>query len=200
MQNIALYTIGAFLLIVSPGPDFVYVLTRGITYGKMGGMLSACGIALGLLIHTLFAAIGLTAVLVASDLAFELIRYLGAAYLVFLGLKMLRHRAIILPTQAPEMTNSLHLVRQGVLTNLFNPKALLTFMAFIPQFVRTGDAQEVIVLGVIIALLALGWFGFVGYFAGAVRMWMIQSPLAQCMPYLIAGILFILGIRVVSSA
>lgn len=200
MLNLALYTVGAFLLIVSPGPDFVYVMTRGIAYGKQGGILSALGIALGLLTHTLLAAIGLTALLVASELAFEVIRYVGALYLVYLGLNMLRHRALTLTDHLPETAPSLQIVRQGMLTNLFNPKALLTFMAFIPQFVRRGTPQEVIVLGVIIALLAILWFSFVGYFAGAVRVWMVQSPVARYVPYLLACILFMLGIQVVSSA
>jgi len=198
MPNIALYTLGAFLLIVSPGPDFVYVLTRGVAYGKMGGILSACGIALGLLLHTLFAALGLTAILMASDLAFELIRFLGAIYLVYLGVKMLRHRAIVVTPQNLEAIPPLRIIRQGMLTNLFNPKALITFMAFIPQFVRRGDAQEVVLMGVIIVLLAITWFSFVGYFAGMVRTWMLYSPLARYTPYVIACILFMLGIRVIS--
>jgi threonine/homoserine/homoserine lactone efflux protein len=198
MSNIALYTIGALLIIVSPGPDFVYVLTRGIAHGRVEGILSACGIALGLLLHTLFAAIGLTAILIASDLVFKVVRYLGAVYLVYLGLKMLYHRTIVVTSQPLVATSSLSIVRQGMLTNLLNPKALLTFMAFIPQFVSRGDAQEVILLGVIIALLAIAWFSFVGYFAGAIRTWMIHSPLAQYVPYAITGILFVLGLRVVS--
>src|SRR5512138_2167117 len=86
--TLLLYTIGALVIIVSPGPDFIYVTTRGIAQGRVAGLLSAAGISLGLMAHTLLAALGLSALLRTSGIAFQTVKYVGAAYLLYLGIKM----------------------------------------------------------------------------------------------------------------
>ncbi|HEX2905678.1 MAG TPA: LysE family translocator [Phototrophicaceae bacterium] len=196
----SLFVMGAFLIIVAPGPDFLYVITQGMGRGRRLGVLSALGISLGLLTHTLLAAVGLTALLAASPIAFELVRYGGAAYLVYLGVRAFRsHGLVETDKQAVNAGNSLAVVRQGMLTNLLNPKALLTFLAFIPQFVNreSSNALQILLLGGTLALIAVAWFSLVGYFAGSIGNWVAQSRLARGFKWLTGSLLIGLGVRLV---
>jgi threonine/homoserine/homoserine lactone efflux protein len=125
----------SFLLWVTPGPDTVYILTRTISQGRLAGLLSVLGVSAGILAHTIFAAIGLSAILAASALAFTTVKLIGAAYLIYLGVQALRgnrkqSKRIGVETQSPSRIFS-----QGLLTNLFNPKIAIFFLAFLPQFV-----------------------------------------------------------------
>ncbi len=181
--TLLLYTIGALIIIISPGPDFIYVTTRGIAQGRVAGLLSAAGISLGLMVHTTLAALGLSALLQTSGIAFQTIKFTGAAYLLYLGIKVfLNKENLIQPGQSAVKFDKLAIVRQGVATNVFNPKAILTFMAFIPQFINPTDklaAIQISLLGGIIALLAILWFGLVGYFAGTLGKWLCRQALLQ---------------------
>lgn len=87
--NFPLFVLSSFLLIAAPGPDFIYVLTRGISEGRKGGLMSALGISTGMLVHTMFAAFGLSAIIETSRIAFMVIKYVGAGYLIYIGLKMI---------------------------------------------------------------------------------------------------------------
>ncbi len=181
--TLLLYTIGALIIIVSPGPDFIYVTTRGIAQGRIAGLLSAAGISLGLMVHTTLAALGLSALLQTSGIAFQTIKFAGAAYLLYLGVKMfLNKESLVRPGQSDVRFDKLAIVRQGITTNVFNPKAILTFMAFIPQFINPADklaAIQISLLGGIIAFLAIVWFGLVGYFAGSLGNWLCRQRLLQ---------------------
>src|SRR5512138_640139 len=120
--TLLLYTIGALVIIVSPGPDFIYVTTRGIAQGRVAGLLSAAGISLGLMVHTALAALGLSALLQTSGVAFQTIKFVGAAYLLYLGVKMfLNKESLIRPGQSEAKFDKLTIVRQGMITNVFNP-------------------------------------------------------------------------------
>ena len=177
-----MYTIGAAVIIISPGPDFMYVTMRGIAQGRRAGILSAAGISIGLLIHTTLAALGLSAILNTSQIAFHAIKYLGAAYLIVLGIKTIIARGNLLDIRQPAPVEHRAIFQQGVLTNVLNPKAMLTFMAFIPQFIEPHQGNptvQVFLLGGIIALLAILWFGLVGYFAGTVGGWLSQRQMFQ---------------------
>lgn len=174
-----LFALSVLALIASPGPDFFYVLGRGMAQGPRAGLLSALGIALGLCGHTLLAVLGLSALLAASPWLFWAVKMAGAAYLFWIGLKLLRLSAP--PRSQPGEQRSAQvleaglggraIVRQALLTNLLNPKAALTFVAFLPQWVRTethgstagaGVAAQFAMLGAITAGLALAWFSVVG--------------------------------------
>lgn len=116
--TLLLYTIGALVIIVSPGPDFIYVTTRGIAQGRLAGLLSAAGISLGLMVHTTLAALGLSALLQTSGIAFQTIKFAGAAYLLYLGIRMFLNReSLIQPGKSEVKLNKLAIVRQGIATN-----------------------------------------------------------------------------------
>ena len=181
--TLLLYTLGALVIIVSPGPDFIYVTTRGIAQGRVAGLLSAAGISLGLIVHTILASLGLSTLLQTSGIAFQTVKLVGAAYLFYLGIKVfLNKENLIQPGQSDVKLDRLAIVRQGMATNVFNPKAILTFMAFIPQFINPADqlaAVQISLLGGIIAFLAIVWFGLVGYFAGTLGKWLGRQAVVQ---------------------
>ncbi|HEX9997935.1 MAG TPA: LysE family translocator [Abditibacterium sp.] len=179
LQNYALFCFGAFWLILSPGPDFFYVSSRALAGGRGAGVISALGIGAGLLVHTILAASGLTLVLLASDTVFQLVKWLGAAYLVWMGWKMLRAcDDLLAPTEKVSFPRS-QVFRQGVLTNVLNPKVALTFAAFVSPFVRPerGDAAlQIALLGATLCFLATLWFCIVGIFAGQIGMTLARRP------------------------
>ncbi len=142
----------AFLLNIAPGPDMLYVIGRSVGQGRKAGIVSALGIFVGCLVHVTAAAAGLAALLRSSPIAFSLIRYAGAAYLIYLGAKILLRPPQ--PLDAPETSDApmAAIFRQGVITNVLNPKVALFFLAFLPQFTdvsRGPVALQVLLLGLI---------------------------------------------------
>lgn len=125
----------SFLLWLTPGPDTMYILTRSIAQGRRAGVLSALGIGTGILIHTLLAAFGLSAILAASAWAFAVVKTAGAVYLIYLGIQALRKKAGSLDAPDLTPTSGWSIYRQGVLCNTLNPKVAIFFLAFLPQFV-----------------------------------------------------------------
>jgi threonine/homoserine/homoserine lactone efflux protein len=195
-----LYTAGAIVIIISPGPDFIYVITRGIAQGRKAGILSALGISAGLIVHTVLAALGLSALVQTSGMAFQTVKFVGAAYLIYLGIQTLIHRKSVIQWNNPkENLKATVVFRQGVMTNVFNPKAIITFMAFIPQFIYPTDGAatiQIILLGGVISFLAIVWFGTVGYFAGYVGRWFSSQPLFQKAIRSVSGCVLVgLGLR-----
>lgn len=201
INSLGMFYAGAALIIIAPGPDFVYVMTQGVARGRWSGVLSAVGISLGLLIHTALAALGLTALILTSALAFEVVKYIGAAYLFFLGVKSFRNSGVLATTPLPDSPNpgAVQIVQQGMFTNLLNPKAMLTFLAFIPQFIVAGkgSSPQVMFLGVSMALLGMIWFSLVGYFSGIVSEWLLHSKSNRLVSYLMGSVLISLGTRLV---
>lgn len=197
--NFPLYFISCLIIIIAPGPDFIYVTTMGISEGNKAGVLSALGISTGLLIHTLFAAFGLSAIIQASRTAYVIIKYIGAGYLIYIGLKMLLKNNIINKEKIIIDARKKNIFRQGVLTNVFNPKAIVTFMAFLPQFIDIKIAQpiwQLTSLGIILSLIAIVWFGLVGYFAGTFGSFIRKSITIQnWIKYISGSIMVALGLR-----
>ena len=142
----------AFLLNIAPGPDMLYVIGRSIGQGRRAGTVSALGIFVGCLVHIFVAVVGLAALLRSSPLAYSIVRYAGAGYLVYLGVRVLLQRTSAL--DAPEIQSAPlgQIFTQGVITNVLNPKVALFFLAFLPQFIqpqRGSVALQIIVLGLI---------------------------------------------------
>ena len=141
--NLLLFFTASLALIVAPGPDMLYVLTRGVTQGRPAGLVSAAGVCSGILVHTAFAAVGLSTILAQSAVAFSVVKYVGAAYLVYLGVRTILDReGFAAPGQEAERARLATVFHQGVLSNVLNPKVALFFLAFLPQFVdpRAGSA------------------------------------------------------------
>jgi RhtB (resistance to homoserine/threonine) family protein len=138
IQNLPLYLISCILLNLTPGQDTIYIVGRSVAQGRKAGLVSAFGIMSGVLMHTLLAALGLSVILATSSLAFGIVKYIGAGYLIWIGIGFIRNKA----HQAQVADNGNREVklwktyRQGMLTNLLNPKVALFFLSFLPQFVR----------------------------------------------------------------
>jgi threonine/homoserine/homoserine lactone efflux protein len=157
-SSLLLFVTGAALLLVIPGPAVTYVVSRSIGHGRAAGLVSVTGIVVGTLLHVAAATLGLSALLASSALAFQFIKYLGAAYLIYLGIRTLRRDDSQLLQAANGERRLLRIFVQGVLVNLLNPKTALFFLAFLPQFVDPSlghPSLQIFQLGVLFALM--GW-------------------------------------------
>lgn len=160
IHDLALFTLAVFVLNATPGVDMLYTLSRTLTGGWRAGLAATLGVCSGCVVHTLSAAFGLAALMAVSTWAFSLVKWAGAAYLVWLGLGMLRE-AVRGTAEAPSGALPLpraswgQVYRQGVLTNVLNPKVALFFLAFLPQFI-VPDAEHKT-----LAFLALGAWSIV---------------------------------------
>src|SRR4051812_25879304 len=151
MHSLALFLAAGLALNLTPGPDMLYVATRGASEGRSAGIVSALGIGAGTLVHIALVAAGLAALLTAVPVAYTAVRLAGAAYLIYLGVRALLSKAAIAEkTLEPASLGTIF--RQGVITNVLNPKVALFFLAFLPQFVdpaRGNPALQVIGLGLL---------------------------------------------------
>lgn len=150
-HSLILFLAAGLALNFTPGPDMLYVAARGASEGRAAGIVSAVGIGAGTLVHIALVALGLAALLIAMPVAYLALRIAGAAYLIYLGVRAFRSQGALAP---PRLKSAplLGVFRQGVLTNIFNPKVALFFLAFLPQFVdqsRGNPTLQVIVLGLL---------------------------------------------------
>jgi threonine/homoserine/homoserine lactone efflux protein len=134
-HDLPAFLLASFLLWITPGPDTMYILARSLSQGLRAGVLSVLGISTGLIIHTTGAAFGLSALLATSAIAFEVVKYAGACYLIFIGIQALRKPPAALATPEVAGVGGWRIYRQGMLTNVLNPKVALFFLAFLPQFI-----------------------------------------------------------------
>ena len=189
----------SWALIIAPGPDMLYVITRGVTQGRRAGMLSAFGVICGILVHTTAAAFGLSLILQTSALAFLVVKTLGAAYLIYLGIKAWREKSTFRLETSTLNVSFRRVFWQGVLSNVLNPKVAIFFLAFLPQFVDKGSSNvplQMVALGLTFACFGLCFLLAVGYSSGAIGGWLADRPhYAQFLGRLAGGILIGLGIR-----
>jgi threonine/homoserine/homoserine lactone efflux protein len=160
------------VLFVVPGPSVLYIVTRSIDQGRPAGFASVLGIHAGSLVHVAAAILGLSALLASSAVAFDVVRYAGAAYLIYLGIRRLRNRSTFTrETVAPVPLS--RVFAQGFVVNLFNPKTALFFLAFLPQFVRADAGPvpvQLAIFGVVFVVLGMlsdGTYALVASAVGA---------------------------------
>lgn len=200
LETLVVFLPVSLLLILAPGPDNILVLTRGITMGRRAAMISAAGASAGLVCHSLFAAAGLSAIVQQSSAAFAIVKYLGAAYLLFLGVRSLLSRGETVLTQAgaPGIGPG-RIFAHGVVSNVLNPKIAIFFLAYLPQFTseRSGQlAVELMMLGLLFAGLTWVIFTALAWFSGMVGDWVRQRPSMTRLIDRLTGIVFIgLGLR-----
>ena len=145
LSTFALFAATSFLILVVPGPAVLFIVTRSLEQGPRAGLVSMLGVETGGLVHVAFATAGLSALLASSTAAFNVVKYAGAAYLIWLGVTRLLRRHEFEPAATREPTSHARLFRQGVIVNVLNPKVTIFFLAFLPQF---GDGPlELLVLG-----------------------------------------------------
>ena len=205
--NLALFVAASLAVIVAPGPDNIYVLTRGIAQGRKVALASAWGMCSGLLFHTTLAAVGLSAILARSAGALSLVKYIGAAYLVYLGIRALLSREEFSPSVENSFTVKLrNFFLQGLTMNLLNPKVAVFFMAFLPQFVSPSvgtagsAALRLVALGLVFALLSVVIFSAIALFSGVVGDRLSRNPrFATALQWSTAFVLVGLGVRLALS-
>lgn len=201
-SSLLLFLTASLALIATPGQDNLYVLTRGVAQGRRAALVSSWGVCTGLLVHTALAAVGLSAILASSAAAFQVVKYAGAAYLVYLGVRTLVDRegfsvpeggGLRSASQGPGLWRTF---AQGVLSNVLNPKVALFFLAFLPQFAGSGGALRFLALGAAFTLLTLGFTGAIALFSGTLGGWLRSRPgPAKALQYAAGGILVGLGVR-----
>ena len=169
----------SLLLIATPGQDMVLVMSRSITQGSAAGVVTAAGVSLGLVGHTVLATLGLGALLRASEWLFLVLKLVGAAYLVYMGVQLLRTRSSELLISAGAPRSLRRLFVEGALSNISNPKIAVFYFAFLPQFVLPEAANptlSVFVLGLVFAALTFLVKGPVGLAAGVLSTWLQTHP------------------------
>jgi threonine/homoserine/homoserine lactone efflux protein len=176
---LAVFVVAALVLLVVPGPAVLYIVSQSISRGRLAGIVSMLGIQVGALVHVAAAAAGLSALLVRSATAFDVVKYAGAAYLVFLGLRRLLGRDEV---EAPGVRRERSLWRlfaQGIVVNVLNPKTALFFFSFLPQFVDVEQgsvALQIASLGLLFILLATLSDGVYALAAGSAAGWVRGRP------------------------
>ena len=165
-HDLALFIVSGLLLNMAPGPDSILVMTRSATQGWRAGSAAALGIGAGIFVHIFAAALGLSALLATSTAAFAVVKYVGAAYLLYIGLAMMRAKpasAAVAPLELPTALSYRRIFAQGFLTNVLNPKVAIFFLAFVPQFIdpqAPNKALAFIVLGCIFNFNGVLWCHF----------------------------------------
>ncbi|MGB1272242.1 MAG: LysE family translocator [Endozoicomonas sp.] len=171
-SSYGLFIIATLLLALAPGPDLLYISARGLSQGPLAGLISALGIHTGVLIHTLIASLGLSALIASSAVTFGIIKYAGAAYLCYLGFKTLVPGSQSGHDQCTSRDALKKVFCQGVIIDILNPKVILFFLAFFPQFIdkNSPTAQsDIIVLGLMFVAVAFPVDAAVGLLAGSIR-------------------------------
>ena len=194
LSTVTVFLLAGLVLLVIPGPAVLYITTRSIAHGKRAGLASVAGIELGTLTHVVAATLGVSALLMASAVAFSVVKYLGAAYLVYLGLRTL----LSVPEDdaradaAPRKPSQLFL--QGFLVNLLNPKTALFFFAFLPQFVdpaRGAVSGQILWLGLLFVILACCTDGTYALLAGTLGGWLRRSARFRQARRYVAGTVYL---------
>ena len=198
------FLFAAVLITATPGPDNLMVLGMGMSKGRARGIVFGLGCALGCLSHTLLAVVGVSALIAASPLAFTALKWVGGAYLIWLGVQALRSSGLgrVAAEGVPEQPLRT-LFLKGMFANAVNPKVVLFFLSFLPQFVVPAQGQvglQLGLLGLVFTAQAAVLFGLLGYFPGSIGAWLNRRPRAGLWLDRIAGAVFVgLGLKMVTG-
>ncbi|MBE2272523.1 MAG: LysE family translocator [Anaerolinea sp.] len=179
LSSLSLFFAGTLILLITPGPAVLYIVARSVDQGRRAGVVSVLGIQTGTLVHVIAAALGLSALLFASAELFTLVKYLGAAYLIYLGIKTLMERKTVDASKPVERRSLGAIYRQGVIVAILNPKTALFFLAFLPQFVdpsRGSVGVQFLLLGIMFTALAACTDGTWAILSGTAGNWLKRSP------------------------
>jgi threonine/homoserine/homoserine lactone efflux protein len=198
-DRIGVFMLAALVLVAVPGPDVLYITARGMDQGRLAGLLSAWSAALGGVVLTVGAALGLSTILESSALAFAIVKYLGAGYLIFLGLRrFLKHDESESPHPGRGHAALQRVFAQGFVIAVLNPKTALFFVAFLPQFVNPGRGSvrlQLIVLGLILVGIGLCTDTCYAILSGTFGNWLLKRKhYARAQRYLVGGTYLVLGV------
>ena len=200
--NFPFFLLSSVLYSLTPGIDFLLVLNRSMFFGRRAGMLTSLGVHAGLVCHTLLAALGVSALISSSEVAFPIIQYAGAGYLIIFGLLTVinsRKKNVVQPGEQPKQSAG-YFFLSGLTADLFNPKVILFFLAFFPQFVSqdsVGDILPYLYLGATYTIVSLLCVGVLCVVSSAFASRVLKSPRFTILMHRVTGCLFILmGISV----
>lgn len=193
------FCLASFLMALSPGPDNIYVITESLAKGSRNGLWIAFGLNSGVVVHTLLAATGLSLIFQQSELAFSIVSYLGAAYLLYLAYQASREdlNFDLDTAQTEQKAPALKLYRTGVLMNLLNPKVSLFFIAFLPQFLDKGSLPlfwQACLLGLSFLVIGFATFGSFALLANQLRTYLLNPQFLKGMKWLKVAVLAILAL------
>ena len=201
LASVGVFAAAAVLLLVTPGPAVLYIVARSIDQGRRAGLVSMLGVHAGTLVHIAAAAAGLSALLTASAAAFAAVKYLGAAYLIYLGVRRLLDRPKAVAAAAPAAQSLRRAFLDGVVINVLNPKTALFFLAFLPQFVdpvRGHVGAQILGLGLLFVALGLLSDGLYALGAGTAAEWLRSRPRFVARERWVSGSMYI-GLGVVAA-
>ncbi|AMA74117.1 MULTISPECIES: LysE family translocator [Aneurinibacillus] len=201
MGNFYLFVITSILLIILPGPDTGLATQNTIAYGKKGGIKTVLGISTGLIIHTLAAVFGLSAIIVKSALLFSIFKYVGAIYLIYLGITSLwslkKKREVSSNDDIQAKYQNKSPFRQGFLTNLLNPKIAIFFLTFLPQFLTSGSNPflQFLIMGITYTVLTIIWFLLYVNLIDSISVWMKKTSTQRVIQGISGLVLVAFGIK-----
>lgn len=193
-ETVLTFFTAALLLGLAPGPDNIFVLTQSTLHGRSAGLVVMLGLCTGLVVHSLAVAFGAAAIFQSSVVAFSVLKFLGAAYLVYLAWRTFTAKAGGFSGGLPCGPGGGELYRRGIIMNITNPKVSIFFLAFLPQFAdpaRGSVALQIVLLGGLFIVATILVFGGVAIAAGSLRRWLLRSARAQVALNRVAGIVFV---------
>lgn len=155
---LTLFLVSSVLIMIVPGPDMIYILANSVSEGRRSGIVASLGVASGAIVHFIAAALGISALILASEFAYNVVRFMGAGYLAWVGLQYITTKSTYGAAGKTKHRKRSQIYRQGVLANLLNPKAILFNLSFVPQFVSVGYSSawaQILVLGAILIIIGL---------------------------------------------
>ncbi len=196
--SLLIFMAASITLAIIPGPAVLFIIARSLEQGRLAGLVSTLGISVAGIVHVTLAALGLSALVLQSALMFSIIKYIGAVYLIYLGIKTLFSKQPVIKDITVEPMKHRQLFWQGFIVNLFNPKTAIFFLAFLPQFVNPANGSvtlQFIILGLIFVILALGSDSIYALIAGSARQLLSQTErVAKIQKYFSSTVYIGLGI------
>lgn len=197
-ENILLFITAATILIVVPGPALLYIMMKSMEQGHKAGLVSALGVGVGAMVHVLAAAIGMSALLVASATAFSILKYGGAVYLIYLGVKKLLDKSTPISTVQTEKKPLNKIFYEGIVVNTLSPKSAIFFFAFLPQFINTdkgGTTSQILFLGLVFLVIAfISDMTYVMLSGKLVKYFKNSSKFSSIQKYVSGSIYIVLGL------
>ena len=203
IESIFTFIVASSLISIAPGPDNLFVLTQSALYGRKSGVIATLGLSTGLIVHTVAVALGVAAIFQNSSLAFNILKFVGAAYLVCLAWQAFTAQPTNLHASRGSSLAAKDLYFRGIIMSITNPKLSIFFLAFLPQFTNpsVGNlATQFLILGLIFMSVALTIFCGIAVLAGSLGSWLANSPKNQVYLSRVAGIVFSgLALKLVTS-
>jgi threonine/homoserine/homoserine lactone efflux protein len=194
IDRLPIFILATIILLLTPGPAVLYIIARSVDQGRMAGLVSVLSIEVGNFFHVVATAVGLSALLFSSAMAFRVVKYLGAAYLVYLGIrKLFSHNINVQETQV-EPQNLRQVFTQGVTVAIFNPKTALFFLAFLPQFVNQSKGQvglQLLTLGCLFVVMATISDGMYALLASSAGQWLKSRRRVWLAERYVVGLIYI---------